>query len=523
MKRWNGWGNIEVEYPLHESALSFLESKLGPSRKPQDISLEELTKKVPQSHIGHKLVTTDSFDRVRHARGQSLPDWIALRSGNIEYFPAGVAYPQSNQDIKSLINYAYDNDIALIPYGGGTSVVGHINIYNAKPTITVDLSKMSKLMHLNEENHTATFQAGINGSDLEAMLNENGYTLGHFPQSFEYSTLGGWIATRSSGQQSLGYGRIERMFLGGKFITPHGELNLPPFPASAAGPDLKEIILGSEGRYGILTEATVRIHKLPEREIFKAVFFPTFSHGLKAIRELSRQRTPLTMLRLSTEIETITTLALAGRAQQISILETLLGFRGIGENKVLLLYGIAGTKEEVSSQKSIRNTIKQYNGVHVPVFGSEWHKSRFKTPYLRNTLWELGYAVDTLETAIPWGKALGLIRDLQEKISNGLDKEKVHTFTHVSHMYTDGCSVYTTYIYKLSDSPEENLRKWQILKGLASETIIQWGGTISHQHGVGKDHLPYLSREKGALGLQVLGTLGMLFDPENILNPGKLF
>jgi alkyldihydroxyacetonephosphate synthase len=471
-------------------------------------------------------VITDPEDRVRHARGQSLPDWIALRSGSIDHFPDGVAYPQSSSEVRELLAYAARYGIRLIPYGGGTSVVGHINVHDDSPALTVDLSRMNRLLHLDEDSHLATFEPGVRGPDLEAALRARGYTLGHYPQSFEYSTLGGWICARSSGQQSLGYGRIERLFAGGQLETHRGTIVLPPFPASAAGPDLRELVLGSEGRYGILTEATVRVRRVPEFEDFRGVFFPSFAAGVSALKDLVRQRLPLAMLRLSNPEETKTTLALAGHESLIDLLNRYLELRGVAGQKCLLIYGLAGSKGEISfAAGRVQAASRRFGGVYVGrTFGREWHKARFKSPYLRNTLWENGYAVDTLETAIPWSKAEGLVTELQ-KLSAGLSSvgEKVQVMTHLSHLYTDGCSVYTTYLYQIADDPAETLRRWQVLKGLASEIIVAFGGTISHQHGVGKDHLPYLEAEKGQVGMYLIKEVGRLLDPQNIMNPGKLF
>ncbi|MCL4517021.1 MAG: FAD-binding oxidoreductase [Firmicutes bacterium] len=529
MRRWNGWGDEAVPYPLHEGARRFLHQKVGEARPPRDATLDEVMARVPESRLpSHPLVNTEPGERVRHARGQSLPDWIVMRSGRIEHFPDGVAHPRDSQEVGVLLEYAARNGIRLIPYGGGTSVVGHINVYEGEiPILVVDLGRMNRLLRLDEESYLATFEAGVRGPDLEAALRAEGYTLGHYPQSFEYSTLGGWICTRSSGQQSLGYGRIERLFAGGRLETFRGTFVLPPFPASAAGPDLRELVLGSEGRFGILTEATIRVRAVPESEDFRAIFFPDFESGRNALKQLVRRRLPLTMLRLSTAEETGTTLALAGHEKLLALLDRYLRVRGAGGEKCLLIYGLAGSRQEVAfAAKRVRGIAGRSGGIYAGrIFGKEWHKSRFKTPYLRNTLWEEGYAVDTLETAVPWSRAGGLVKEIQEKLSAGLSaiNEKVHVFTHLSHAYIDGCSIYTTYVYRIADDPEETLRRWRILKELASRAIVGWGGTISHQHGVGRDHLPYLQVEKGELGMSLLRGLGEALDPGKLMNPGKLF
>jgi len=392
--------------------------------------------------------------------------------------------------------------------------------------LTVDMARMNCLRRFDETSLLATFEAGVAGPDLEAHLRARGCTLGHFPQSFEYSTLGGWIASRSSGQQSLGYGRIERLFAGGHLETPAGSLDLPPFPASAAGPDLREVVLGSEGRLGILTEATVRATPLPERQEFPAVFFPDFERGRVAVRQIMQAGLPLTMLRLSTAAETTTTLALAGHERLIAALERLLAVRGVEVDKCMLILGVSGRSAVVKmARREALGIARQNGGVLVGrAFGNQWHKNRFRTPYLRNTLWEMGYAVDTLETATHWANVPVMVEAIERALHAALEEidERVHVFTHLSHLYPHGSSIYTTYLYRLAPDPEETLRRWQALKAAASRAVVFHGGTISHQHGVGTDHRVYVEAEKGELGMAAIRDLCRRFDPAEVMNPGKM-
>ncbi len=408
MRRWNGWGDDTVLYPAPASAVRFIEKLIGPGRPTQDVLLEDILASVPPSRLpDHPLVSTDPIERVKHTRGQSTPDWIALRSGCIDTFPDGIAYPVDAEQVQALIRFAQGTGVRLIPYGGGTSVVGHINpLPGDTPVLTVDMSCLNRLEIIDEKSHLATFGAGVTGPDLEAQLRARGLTLGHFPQSFELSTLGGWVATRSSGQQSLGYGRIEKLFAGGRVETPAGRLDLAAFPASAAGPDLKEMVLGSEGRLGIVTHATMRVSPIPQRDDFHAVFFPDFERGLLAVRQILWAGIPLSMLRLSTPMETITTLALAGHERLIGALEQLLAVRGLTSEKCMLIIGFTGREVLVKTSHNEALDIASHNGgVHVGRrFGEQWQKSRFRTPYLRNTLWEMGYLVDTVETATDWSQ-----------------------------------------------------------------------------------------------------------------------
>jgi alkyldihydroxyacetonephosphate synthase len=530
MRRWNGWGDDAFIYPLPDSAAPFLQEAVGPATPPRDATLDRVVSLVPDSRLPpHALVDTDPAERVRHARGQSLPDWIAMRSGRIPAFPDGVAYPSTNSQVRGLLAYAASVGARLIPYGGGTSVVGHVNVLPGDdPVLTVDLRRMNRLLRFDEVSHVATFGAGVMGPDLEAQLRARGFTLGHFPQSFELSTLGGWIVTRSTGQQSLGYGRIEAMFAGGRLESPTATLILPAFPASAAGPDLREVVLGSEGRLGILTEATVRVQPLPEQQEFRAVFFHDLKQGQAAVREIMQARVPLSMLRLSTPVETETTLAMAGHEQVIRWLKRLLRLRGIGDQRCMLILGFSGSRAlgRLGREEALV-VARKYGGIHVGrTFGNEWHKSRFRSPYLRNTLWEAGYALDTLETATQWSNIPAMIQGIEMALCHGLEDigERVLAFAHLSHPYPWGSNIYTTYLYRIpaNGDADETLRRWRVLKTAASKAIVAAGGTITHQHGIGTDHLPYLPAEKGRLGMATLRDLCERFDPDGIMNPGKL-
>ncbi|MCX8062614.1 MAG: FAD-binding oxidoreductase [Anaerolineales bacterium] len=528
MRRWNGWGDDSIHYPLSGYAQQYLRDHLGEGLLLTDISIEELLPQIPAPKLpAHPLITFDPVERLLHARGQSLPDWIALRSGRVLAYPAGVAHPTSDEDVRQVLAYAHQVGAAVIPYGGGTSVVGHINpLPDGAPALTVALSRLNKLLHLDPISQLAEFEAGVKGPDLEAQLNAQGYTLGHFPQSFELSTLGGWVATRSSGQQSLYYGRIESLFAGGHLETPLGSLDLPPLPASAAGPDLRHLVLGSEGRLGILTRAIVRVRPLPEAESFYGVFFPHWEGGVQAVRSLVQEGIGLSMLRLSNAVETQSTLALSGKDRLLPWIERGLNALGYGQARCLLIFGVTGDKATVGRlARHAFALCRKWGGLFTgSMIGKQWRKTRFLTPYLRNTLWELGYATDTLETAVPWSKVEETAQAILSALSNGLQgwDERVLAFAHLSHVYRDGASIYATYLFRRSGDPDQDLARWQTLKSAASQAILAHGGTISHQHGVGRDHAPYLEGEKGELGMNALRAVCRAFDPQGVLNPGKL-
>jgi len=527
MKRWNGWGNVNTDYPLPEAGLAYLKGKLGGLEIVPDTTMDSILSALPESRLpAHPLISTDPESRLRHARGQSLPDWVALNSGRIEAFPDGVAFPANREAVRDLLQFARQHGAHVIPYGGGTSVVGHINpLAGAVPVLTLSLEKLNRLLDLDETSQLATFEAGVMGPQLETQLREHDYTLGHFPQSFEYSTLGGWIATRSSGQQSYHYGRIEQLFAGGHVETPQGSLELPAFPASAAGPDVREMVLGSEGRLGIITQAKVRVRPSPDAEEFYGIFFPSWEQGCAAVRAVAQNEIPVSMLRLSNPQETETTLILSGKSW-VNLAERGLRLLGHGAERCLLIFGATGTRPHVRyTRGAVKSVCRQLGGLFVgTIVGHTWQKSRFLSPYLRNTLWQGGVAIDTLETALPWSQVSAASQAIPGAIIEATQKcgEQVLVMTHLSHVYRDGASIYTTYLFRRTTDPDEVLNRWKAMKQAASQAIQAQGGTISHQHGVGSDHSPYLPSEKGSLGMAAIRSLCQTFDPEGIMNPGKL-
>jgi alkyldihydroxyacetonephosphate synthase len=528
MRRWNGWGDDTIAYALDAGALAFLEQRIGKSAPPRDATFEQACAGIAPGRLApHRLVDATPAARALHARGQSLPDWLRLRHGRLGPVPDGVAWPDSAAQVRELLAYAAAEGADVIPYGGGTSVAGHLGVAGAdRPTLCIDMSRLRALLALDREAQLATFGVGVAGPDLEAQLRAHGYTLGHFPQSFEYSTLGGWIATRSSGQQSLRYGRIEQLFAGGRIETPAGTLEIPTFPASAAGVDLREMVLGSEGRLGILTEATVRITRLPQHEAFHAVFFPDWERAAQAVRELAQARLPLSMLRLSNRLETTTMLALAGHQKLVRLLEGWLGWRGCGTGKCMLLLGVSGARKEASAALAAALALTRgHGGVHMGRgLGERWRHNRFRNVYLRNAAWEHGYAIDTVETAVDWPRVTGAMHALEQAAASALASagERVHAYTHLSHLYPQGASVYSSFVYRLAGDFDADMARWLALKRGVSEAIVASGGTISHQHGVGTDHAPWLAFEKGELGLSAMRALFRHFDPDGRMNPGKL-
>ncbi len=528
MRRWNGWGDEDTTLDLSPRAAGLLEELLGPGAPPSDAALDDVVRSIPDGRLPeHPDVDVDPETRLRRARGQSLPDWIALRSGRPGPVADGVAFPADPAAVRRLLAYAGAVGASVVPYGGGTGVVGGLGPFDpAVPTLEVSLERMAGLQRLDRISGLATFGAGSTGPVVEGALAAEGLTLGHFPQSWELSTVGGWVATRSTGQQSIGYGRIEALFAGGRLEAPADSLELPPHPASAAGPDLRQLVLGSEGRLGILTDVTLRAVPRPEAEVTLAAFLPDMEAGIAAAADLARARLPVSMIRLSTAAETRTTLAMATDRTAVRLLDRYLALRRLGPERCLLLVTLTGRRRLVRSARGeIGSIVRQYHGIGAPgALGRRWVAERFRSPYLRNALWDAGYAVDTVETATDWAALPGLVRSVASALRGGLadEGERVHAFSHLSHVYPTGSSLYTTFVFRIASDPDQTLARWRRLKEAASRAIVAGGGTISHQHGVGADHAPWLAAEKGTLGITALQAVASRFDPDGRMNPGRL-
>ena len=527
--RWNGWGNPQTNFDLPSGGLSFIEQQIGTGNILGDASLEFALNQIPPSRITlkHPLINITNQQRLIHARGQSLPDWLAKKSGLLERYPDAVSLPERSDDVQTILALAAAHDWMVIPFGGGTSVVGHINTpQSTRPVIVLSLARLNQLLSLDEVSHTATFGAGVAGPDLEAQLKAHGYTLGHFPQSFEYSTLGGWVATRSSGQQSLRYGRIEQLFAGGKVETPQGTLQLPAIPASAAASDFRQHILGSEGRLGIITEVEVKISAIPQCESFGLAFFKDWQTGSACIRKLTQHRCGFSMLRLSNPKETQTQLLLSVEPNKRRWLERALRWFKIGDQPCMLLYGITGDKAQSKLLTTqLKRQIKVHNGLFAgKKLAGHWAKNRFRSPYLRETLWQQGYVVDTLETCVSWANLDQMLNKIETSLNQTAAKfdEKIVVFSHLSHCYHDGATIYTSYIFRPGDSYQQALNRWEQFKHAASTVIVENQGTISHQHGVGRDHAPYLVQEKGELTMAALKAEFAILDPDQRLNSGVI-
>jgi alkyldihydroxyacetonephosphate synthase len=547
--RWNGWGWTAHKDTLagREDLWTWLADQLGmpallatPARPVEDIRLPVprlagQTRTALMATLGSDRVRDDPYERAFHALGRSYHDLVRLRTGELTTAPDAVLYPRSTNEVLALLTFASEHDIAVVPFGGGTSVVGGVTAERGpfSALITLDLSGMNRVIDIDTTSRTATAEAGIYGPALEKALQANGMTLGHHPQSFEFSTLGGWIGHRGAGQGSNRYGRAEDWLLSARLATPRGLLDTNGFPASSAGPQLNDIVLGSEGTFGIITDATVRLHPAPAALDYRGYLFRDFASGIAAIRASVQEELPATMLRLSDMEETRFYRAFGALGRQLGLKDRLadfyLGKRGFGSGACALIAGFEGDTDLVERWRVRFGRLAQRKFGALELGrgqGERWREGRFHAPYLRDPMMDRGIGVDTLETATSWSNLDALYGAVRIALEQAIlenapcDGARGIVMCHISHSYTDGASLYFTYIFPRSLGNE--IAQWQAIKRAASDAIAANGGTISHHHGIGEDHLPWVSQEKGTLGVEVLRAIKHTLDPKGILNPGKL-
>lgn len=546
--RWWGWGTLAQTYSLENRP------RFWPTVKEWLALPDELTHQPPvllddialrptrldaaalaslRDTLGEEAVRTDLQARVEHAYGKSYRDLIRIRAGDIPNPPDAVVYPGKEEEIVRLLAWAADSDIAVIPFGGGSSVLGGVEPQEGnRPVVTLDMARLDRLIALDSVSRTARLQAGATGPEVEAQLNAQGFTLGHFPQSFEFSTLGGWIATRAAGQTSTGYGKIEEMTQAVRMVTPAGVVETRDTPATATGPKLLEVFVGSEGTYGVITEATMRIHPLPEVQDYRGFLFRSLEDGVAALRELMHHGPKPTIARLSDASETAGFAMLSHghrglRAVVDRALELYLKAKGhsLTGGSCFLLLGFDGEPQALESRWEQAATIcKDCQGFSLgAAAGESWKRERFAQPYLRDTLLGIGVMVDTLETATSWSNLLRVYEAMTGAIQMAIRDTgggPGYVMTHVSHVYEWGASLYTTFLGRQAPGQEE--AQWWAVKRAATEAILSAGGTLSHHHGIGRDHAAWLEREVGPVGTTALGALKRALDPPGIMNPGIL-
>jgi alkyldihydroxyacetonephosphate synthase len=523
--KWNAWGDPAEAKPLSDGIRSLLrqavglEESLAPELEPEQVrlrpsALSAADREGLSAIVGTEYCGVDDRDRLLRAGGKSTLDLLRRKDTGVQDAPDAVLLPRDDEEISEIFRYCASRSIAVVPFGGGTSVVGGLDPLRGdfKAVISLDLRRLNQLHSLDEVSSEAELGAGLTGPEAERLLAERGFSLGHFPQSFCFATIGGFAATRSSGQDSAGYGRFDDMVRGLRAVTPAGQLDLGRAPASAAGPDLRQLLLGSEGVFGIITRVRVRVHPVPAATRYEAWSFPDFATGADALRAVVQTGTGPTVVRLSDEAETGVNLATTD---------------SIGENRVtggcLAITVFEGTEAHVDSRHAETRSVLEANGGtslgEAPA--RAWEHGRFSAPYLRDSLLSAGALCETLETATNWSNVPALKAAVTEALTASLAESGTPALVlcHISHVYPTGASLYFTVVAGQRGNPIE---QWRKAKAAASDAMMRTGGTITHHHAVGADHRPWMRDEVGDLGVAVLRAVKATLDPAGILNPGKL-
>ena len=527
--KWWGWGAADHRAEVSPAAQAALTEELGADSAAgsDPVPLERIelpeARPLPDAVASSAAeVRTDAESRVRRAAGRSYPDLFRLRSGRLEHAPDAVVVPADRDEVASVLAACADSGVAVVPFGGGTSVVGGLDAVRDGHTavISLDLARL-RGVEIDRTSLTATLGPGLRGPEAEASLAELGATLGHYPQSYEQATIGGYAATRSAGQASSGYGRFDEMVTAVELTSPSGVLRTLETPHSAAGPSLRELVLGSEGTLGVITEVTCRVHPAPEARRYEGWIAADFASGREILRELAQRDEMPDTLRLSDEEETRVSLELAGsEGWQKRALDAYLGLRR-RRGGCLIICGWEGEREAVRRRRSLAGRRLRAGGA-VPLgqsAGRSWQKGRFEGPYLRDELLGLGVFVETLETAHTWSRLDELYRGVGGALKRALGPRSI-VMCHLSHAYADGASLYFTFFAAARQG--EELDQWRTAKTAACEAIVAAEGTITHHHAVGRDHAPYMRSEVGELGLEALRAVKERLDPAGVMNPGKL-
>ncbi|WP_369829853.1 FAD-binding oxidoreductase [Mycobacterium sp. ACS4054] len=523
--KWNAWGDPAAAKPLSDGIRSLLKQAVGIDDAPRaeleadqvrlrPSALSDEDREALAGIVGAAHCRTDDRDRLLHAGGKSTIDLLRRKDPGVQDAPDAILLPGDDDAVAAVLRHCSEHRIAVVPFGGGTSVVGGLDpirgSFNA--VVSLDLRRLDRLISLDEVSGQAVFEAGVTGPDAERMLGAQGFSLGHFPQSFEYATIGGFAATRSSGQDSAGYGRFNDMVRGLRVVTPAGTIDLGRAPESAAGPDLRQLMIGSEGAFGVITQVRLRVHRAPETVRYEAWSFPDFETGAAALRAVTQTGTGPTVIRLSDEAETGVNLATTD---------------AIGESQItggcLAITVFEGTKEHVESRHAETAALLAAHGAtslgEAPA--RAWEHGRFGAPYLRDSLLSAGALCETLETATDWSNVPALKAAVKQALTDALAESGTPALVmcHISHVYPTGASLYFTVVAGQRGNPIE---QWLAAKKAACDAIMASGGTITHHHAVGADHRPWMRDEVGELGVQILRAVKATLDPAGILNPGKL-
>ena len=524
-----GWSLGEHVLPAH--ALRWLRARTGLAEHPTPAApdsvltvaepeLSEAGREALEQIVGADHVLLDRTARLGRTGGMSYVDLLRHRGCGQLVVPDAVVLPADPDEVQAVLRACATHDIGVVPFGGGTSVVGGVTALRGDKhaVIMLDLARLNRLVSIDPVSRVAVLQAGVRAPDAERMLAAHGFTLGHFPQSFERATIGGFAATRSAGQASAGYGRFEEMVEGLRLATPVGELRLGVAPATAAGPDLKRMVIGSEGAFGVITEVTLRVRPAVTHTRYEGFFLDGWDNVTAAVRDLAQHRVLADVTRASDAEESEVSLALAGGTKS-AVLKAYLKGRRIADPCLLILGWEASSTGELAARRgATMRVLRQHRAIRLGrMLGETWRHGRFSGPRQRDDLLDVGVCVETLETATHWSQLSTLRSAVRGALQRSLTRPVV--MCHVSHAYETGASLYFTVLAARSDV--DPIGQWQQAKQAASEAIAPLG-TITHHHAVGTDHAAYLPREVGELGIEVLVAVKRALDPTGVLNPGKL-
>jgi alkyldihydroxyacetonephosphate synthase len=483
--------------------------------------------------VGSENVITDDHERVVHTYGKSLPDLVRIRAGDLPRVPDVVVYPGDESEVGSIVDLCVASDTVLIPFGGGTNISGSLQPPESetRTVISVDVGRLNRLIDIDEDSNLARIQAGAQGPDLEEQLNARGWTMGHYPDSFTHSTIGGWVATRSCGMQSDKYGDISDITRGLRMASVDGPVIIRALPSTSTGPSVREMILGSEGRLGVITEVTAQVHRLPAQREILAYLIPGFDTGLEAMHEISTLDFRPSVTRLSDARETAFTMATAKKSNPLSglgqkALMMMLRRRGWNlDDSCLAFIGYEGTKAHVLRQQDeVKQIVKKHGGVGIGKGpGVLYDQKKFDTPYIRDFLLDWGGAADVSETAAPWSKLEDVYNNTIEAANaayreSGIDRGWV--MCHLSHSYHSGACLYFTFAFIYGD--RDPLPLYQRVKHAIQQSFIDNGATLSHHHAVGTEHAPWLSQDISPGGVKIMKGMFETADPGANLNPAKI-
>lgn len=487
--------------------------------------------------VGEEFVTTDDMDRVVHTYGKSLRDLVRIRGNLIKRAVDVVVYPADEDDVQRIVDAAVAQNAVVIPFGGGSNIAGSLEpIPGEKRTvISLDMGRMNSVLDIDVDSGLARIQAGALGPHLEEQLNAKGWTIGHFPDSFTHSTIGGWAATRSSGMQSDKYGDIAQIVRGVRVVRPSGNgsdglLVIPAIPSASTGPSVREMIVGSEGRLGVITEVTAQVHRVAELREIQAYFFPSWEVGLKAMQAIAASDATPIVTRVSDSRETGFSMATSKQRHGMDallaekILPALMKMKGWNLDDICLSFiGFEGSPAHVKRQKKlVGKIVKQHGGMGVGTGpGVLYDQKKFDTPYLRDFLLDRGAAGDVSETAAPWSKLLGVYNGVVEAANKAYDEigTKGWIMCHLSHSYHSGACLYFTFAFVAG---EDMLTEYDVVKSAIQQAFVDGGGTISHHHGVGVEHSPWIEQDISVEGVAVMRGLFSAVDPGDNFNPGKV-